>query len=322
MLTNYSFSEEKLEFSIISNKNEIVQYEPLIINFQLKNVGITDCKIIGVMDYDAGSIRLEIGEFEGKFYRYDTGMHSFYAPKPKILKPNQLFSSQLIIYTYRKPIKLDKISKIEDLDNSFILYPFAELGNYKIYASFLLEGNWVSKESKILKSNVLEIKVLPLNEIDHSALNYFKKFDDFAHAVGACCPDNYEESLKIAENFISLYPNSHYTLYVKYDLALSYYHGIGLSEPDYSKAYELFEDIAKHAPALLADDALFYLAELQIKLSRLKDAKQTVDKLIKEYSFSNNIPNARRIRDGLDQGYVNLDDIFSKISAEAAIDAK
>jgi len=320
-------AEEKVELSIISTKTEITQYEPLIVNFQLKNIGSTDWEVIGLMDYDAGWINMEIGEFGGKFYRYDTGSSVLVDPNNnRILKPNQLFSSQVNIYTARMPIKLDRIISVESLDNNFFLFPFAEPGIYKIRAFYPLEG-YIEKypgarERKMLKSNILEIRVRPWNEKEQQAFNFFKKLEDFAHAVGGCCSGNYEENAKKYETFINLYPDTPYTPYIKLELAEIYHSKTLLPNPNYGRAFDLFSDLAKQGPTLLQDDAFFQLANLQIELSRLKEAKATVVKLLKDYPLSEHIPDARRIKDGLEKGCTNLDDIFSKITGTAAIEAK
>jgi len=330
MLTGYPFSDEKTEFSLISNANEIVQYEPLIINFQLKNIGSTEWEVIGAMDYNAGWIKLEIAKNSDKFYKYDTSTHILVGHEKIILKPNQLLSSQIIMYTYRKPIQLDIIRKREELQNTYFLFPFAEPGTYQMKAIYPLERYIEeypgARKRKVLTSNILEIKVRAWNKSEKAAFNFFKNLEDLIVASGGCCySDKLSQSVKEWENFINLYPKSPYAPYVKFNLGRVYYLGttsIPGEATDYSRAIDFLAKSLVNSPNLLADDELFQLAKVQIELGRFKEAKATVDKLIKEYPLSNNIPNARRIRTGIEQGYVNLDDIFSKVGGSAAIDAK
>jgi len=328
MLTSYSFSKEKIEFSIIANKNEITQFEPLIINFHLKNVGSSDWKVIGSLLI--GWVRLETGEFEGKYYQYDTGTHPLVDfSEDRVLKPNQLYSGQLIIFTYKKstlepPYTYEKIEA-----DPYILFPFGDPGTYKIKAFYPLEPYIEeypgARKRKMLESNTLEIRVHPWNQKEQEAFHFFKRLQDFASALGACCPDNYNKEAENYENFLNLYPGNAYTPYIKFSLAQRYHYGrisIPGEEKDYGRASELYSDLTKSAPSLLADDAFYSLARLQIEQSRFQEAKATVEKLLKDYPLSNNIPKARRIRDGLKQGYMNLDDILSKVCPIYTIDTK
>jgi len=289
ILTGYSFSEEKIELSIISNKHEIVQYEPLIINFQLKNSGTTDWQINGVLSYEAGWLQLEIGEFGGKFYHYDTGTHATVSPSRNLLKPKQLLLSQVILFTYKKST-LEPPYTVEIIEaDPHIFFPFGEPGIYKLRAFYQLGGNWISKDRKPLESNTLEIKVLPWNQKEQEAFDFFKKVNDLAHAMGACCPDKYGEEAKIYEDFINLYPNTVYTSYVKFTLAERYHYGTGPipgEGKNFEKAHKLYSDLAKSAPLFLADHALYSLARLEVESGRLKryyiDEKRNIFDDLKE----------------------------------------
>jgi len=325
LISIYSFAEEKIELSIIATKNEIVQYEPLIINIQLKNAGITDWRINGVLNLEAGCLQLEIGEFEGKFYKYDTGTHALVEASRNLLKPKQVIMSQAILFTYKMstlkpPYTVEKIEA-----DPHIFFPFGEPGIYKIRAFYQLGESSVSKDRKMLESNALEIRVLSWNQKEKQAFNFFKKVNDLAHAMGACCPDKYGEEAKIYENFINLYPDTVYTPYIKFKLAQLYHNGAG-SIPgegkDFERAHKLYSDLAKSAPLFLADQVLYSLARLEVESGRLNEANATIDKLLKNYPLSPWIPIARRIKNGLEQGYVNIDDIDSKAHFIEAIDLK
>jgi len=325
-LHEYSFSEEKIEFSILSNKNEIAQFEPLVINFQLKNIGSTEWEIIGLMNYNTGWIKLEIGEYAGKYYRYNTGIHILMDEDKNRLKPGQLLASQVILNTYKKSL-LEPPYTIEKIESDpHILFPFGEPGTYKIRAFYPLEPyieeRTAGRKRKMLESNVLEIKVHPFTDKERTQFNFFKNFSYFWAAIGGLADINYDELIKQCEAFIALYPDSVYTPYIELALARRYFSGVYSNKPNYVRSYEILSKLITHCDALLCDDALIYLAETQVELSRLKEAKETLDRLIKDYPISDNVLDAKRIREGLEKGYTNLNDILEKIVPPIAIDAK